>query len=261
MWSSVLGLALLSALHPVRVGLILLMISRPRPVQNLLAYWVGGLTVCVPTLLVPLMVVHFAPMFRSFAHGSASPATSSAVRHIQTGIGVVVLSIAALMTVRFVARQRAHLPTPGSKTSNLLPDSNTPIPQLLNRKQDAAMEGGSAIRRLLGRAHNAWESGSLWVAWVIGLGSVSIDGVLFVAAIIVASGAAIGTQVSAAIAYLVGMSAVVEVILVTYLATPAKTQAVLRLLHDWARAHRQQVVIAIFTVVGVSQVAQGAGIA
>jgi hypothetical protein len=30
MWSSALGLALLSALHPVRLGLILLLISRPR---------------------------------------------------------------------------------------------------------------------------------------------------------------------------------------------------------------------------------------
>lgn len=260
MWSSVLGLALLSALHPVRLGLILLLISRPRPLQNLLAYWLGSLTGCVPTLLTPLMVVHFAPIFRSFAQRSATP--SSGIRHIQIGIGVVVLSIAALMTVRFVARQRAQLTTPGSDTSNPLPDSNTPIaiPRLLSRKQDAATAGGSVVGRLLGRAHNAWESGSLWIAWVIGLGSVSIDGVLFVAAIIVASGTAIGTQVGAAIAFLVGMYGVVEVILVSYLATPTKTQAVLRLLHDWTRAHHRQLLIAIFIVVGVSQLAQGMGV-
>jgi hypothetical protein len=42
MWGSVLVLALLAALNPVRLGLALLVISRPRPVQNLLAYWVGG---------------------------------------------------------------------------------------------------------------------------------------------------------------------------------------------------------------------------
>lgn len=99
----------------------------------------------------------------------------------------------------------------------------------------------------------------MWVAWVIGLGSVSIDGVPFVAAIIVASGAAIGMQVSAAIAFLVGMYAVIKVILVTHLVWPAKIEAVLRLLHDWARAHRRHVLIAIFTVVGVSQLAQGMG--
>ncbi|WP_084707478.1 GAP family protein [Mycobacterium celatum] len=44
------------------------------------------------------------------------------------------------------------------------------------------------------------------------------------------------------------------------MATPAKTQAVLRRLHDWASAHRHQVLIAIFAVVGVSQLAQGTGI-
>jgi Sap, sulfolipid-1-addressing protein len=262
MWSSVLGLALLAALHPVPLGLTLLMISRPRPVQNLLAYWVGSLTSCVPALLVPLIVVHSTRMFRFLAQGSATPAASSTVRHIQIGIGVVALSIAALMTVRFLARRRARLAAPENNTSTLVLDSDTPIAigRLLNWKQDAATEGGSAIRRLLGRAHNAWENGSLWVAWVIGLGSVSADGVLFVAAIIVASGAAIGTQVSAAIAFLVVMYAVVEIIFVTYLAWPEKTQAVLQLLHDWARAHRRQVLIAIFAVVGVSQLTQGMGL-
>ena len=64
MWGSVLGLALMAALNPMRLGLALLMISRPRPGPNLLAYWAGGLTVCVPELLIPLVVLHFTPMFR-----------------------------------------------------------------------------------------------------------------------------------------------------------------------------------------------------
>jgi hypothetical protein len=246
MWGSVLVLGLLVMLDPVRFAVILLVISRPRPVQNLLAYWVGCLIVSVPPLLVPLMVLHFTPMFRSFAHDLATPATvaSSTVRHIQIGVGVLALSIAALMTVRFLARQRAHLPTPGANASTLVLDSNTP----------------TAISRLLGRAHNAWENGSLWVAFVIGIGSVPpAPMVLFVLATIVASGAAIGTQVSAAIMVVVEMLAVVEIILVSYLATPAKTQAVVQLLHDWVRAHRRQLLVAIFAVVGVWQVANGMG--
>jgi hypothetical protein len=259
MWGSVLVLALLMGLNPVRLGLILLVISRPRPVQNLLAYWVGGLVLSVPTLLVPLVVLHFTPWFTSFAHDLATPATvaSSTVGHIQIGMGVLALSIAALMTVRFSARQRAHLPTPGANTSTLVP---TAISRLLSRAQDAPTEGGSAIRRLLGRAHNAWENGSLWVAFVIGvvLGPAPEE-VLFVLAIIVASGAAIGTQVSAAIAFVIGMLAVVEIMLASYLATPAKTQVIVQLLHDWARAHRRQVLIAIFAVAGVAALANGMG--
>ena len=172
------------------------------------------------------------------------------------------LSIAALMIARSVTRprQRAHLPTPGT-TSTLVLDSNSPtaISQLPGRAQNAATEGESAIRRLLGRANNAWENGSLWVALVWGLCSVPVDS-LFVVAIIVASGARIGTQVGAAIAFVVGWLASVEIVLISHLATPAKTQAALRLLHDWARAHRRNLVVAIFAVVGVSGLARGMGI-
>ncbi|EUA32917.1 hypothetical protein I553_8977 [Mycobacterium xenopi 4042] len=61
------------------------------------------------------------------------------------------------------------------------------------------------------------------------------DEMLYVVAIIVASGAAIGTQVSAAVAYVVGVLAVVEITLACYLARPAQTQALVQRLHDWAR--------------------------
>ena len=110
---------------PVRLGVILLMISRPRPVPNLLAYWVGNLTGCIPTVVVPLTLLHVTPMFKSFAQDWA---TSSTGRHIQLGMGVLALSIAALMTVRSLTRprRRAQLPTPVGNTSTLVLDSNTP---------------------------------------------------------------------------------------------------------------------------------------
>lgn len=265
MWGSVLGLALLGALDPVRLGITLLLISRPRPMQNLLAYGVGSLTACIHTLVVPLTLLHVTPMFRSFTQDFATPAASCTVRHIQIGMGVLTLSIAALMTVRSLMRprQRAHLPTPVGNTSTLVLDSNTgtAISRLLGRAQDAATEGGSAIRWLLGRAHNAWENGSLWVALVIGvgLGGPPLDGLALLLAVIVASGATIGTQALAVITFVIGMLAVVEIALVSYLITPTKTQAVLRLLHDWVSDHRRQVLVAILTVVGVSLVARGMG--
>jgi hypothetical protein len=61
MWGELLGLALLVSLNPVLLGFILLVISRPRPVQNLLAFWVGCLIVNVPAYLVSLMVLHLVP--------------------------------------------------------------------------------------------------------------------------------------------------------------------------------------------------------
>jgi Sap, sulfolipid-1-addressing protein len=261
MWGSVLGLGLMAALNPLRLGLALLMISRPRPGQNLLAYWAGGLTLCVPELLIPLLILHITPMFKFARHDSPSRTTNSALAHIQLGIGAIGLSIAAVMALRFLTRHRARVPAPADAISDSASGSAgpMPMPRLLGRAKDGPEEGSSALRRLIGRAHDAWANGSLWVAWAIGLASVPVDGVLFMVAIIVASGAAMATQISAAIAFVLVMYAAVEIILVGYLATPARTQALLRLLHDWVRTYRRQILVIMFTIVGVSQLAQGMG--
>jgi hypothetical protein len=264
-WGSVGVLALILSLHPVRLGLLLLVLSRPRPVQNLLAFTVGCVIGVLPAVVVPLMLVHLIPTFTSLAQHSASPAASSTVRHIQFGAGVLALSIAALITVRSLTRrrQRAQLPAPGGTTSTLVLDSNTPtaISRLLGRAQDAPTEGASAFRRLLRRIHNAWENGSLWVAFIIGLGfgGVPPDVGLTLVAVVVASGAAIGTQVIAVIAFVVGMLALHEIVLVSYLAAPAKTQKVIGVLHDWTSTHRRKILVAMFSLIGVSMIVMGTG--
>ena len=198
------------------------------------------------------MVLHVTPTFASFTKDWANPATNSTARQIEIGMGVLALSIAALMAVRFAARQRARpranwaqLQTPGGNTSTLVLDSNTPpqsrgcwAPRRTRRRRADLQSGGCSVR-----ARNAWENGSLWVAFVIGLAmgpSLDAVGVLFVLAIIVASGAAIGMQVSAGIAFIVGVLAVEEIILVSNLVTPAKTQAALRRLQTgrWLTVER-----------------------
>jgi hypothetical protein len=263
MWSFVLGLAIVTGLDPLRVGLTLLMNSRPRPVQNLLVYWAGAMVVSVTYMLVPLIVLHVTPAFRSVARDLATPSTfaSSTVRQIQIGTGVLALSLAALMAVRFWARQRAQVASGGGTTSTLVIDSDAPTAiSPLGPAQDAPTEGGSAVRRLLGRARNAWDDGSLWVSLVLGLLAAPPPvTVLLVLTTIVATGAAIGTQVTAAIAFVGGVLVVVELSLVMHLAMPAKTQAVLRLLHDWTRTHRQKILVAMCAVIGVALVAQGVG--
>jgi hypothetical protein len=267
MWSSVVVLALPIAFDPVRLGVNLLLISRPRPAQNLLVYWVGCVLASVLLLLVPILALHFTPMFSSFVHDLDSPTTpaSANLRHAEIVMGVLALSIAALMAVRFLARQRAQLAVPAANASTLVADSDTPNPisRLLDRGrvgQDAAAEGksGSAIRRLLGRAGNAWESGSLWVALVIGFwAGPNPSLVIFALATILASGAAIGTQIGAATVFIVETLAVVEVVLLSNLVAPTQTEALLRRLHDWARSYRRQILVAMLTLVGLALVAQG----
>lgn len=251
MWGSVLGLGILAALNPVRLGLALLMISRPRPAPSLLAYWAGGLTVCVPELLIPLMVLNFSSVFGSPHHRPAGRA-GSPLGHIQIGLGGLGLAIAAAVAVRLVKRRRAPALVPAAPAA-----PGIPIPRLLSRGTDDAKGGGSAVRRVARRVRDAWDDGSSWVAWVIGLISVPIDGVLFIVAIIAASGASMTTQVGGAVAFIALMYAVVEIILVGYVVRPAKTHALLEVLHDWVRTYHLQILLVMFAVVGVSQLAEG----
>ncbi|OBI24198.1 hypothetical protein A5709_17360 [Mycobacterium sp. E1386] len=78
------------------------------------------------------------------------------------------------------------------------------------------------------------------------MGGPSPDVILTVLAIIVPSGAATSAQLGAAITFVIGMLAVVEIILVSYLITPVKTKAVLGLLHDWAVSQRRKLLVATF---------------
>jgi hypothetical protein len=252
-------LAIPIALDPVRLGLTLLLISRSRPAQNLLVYWVGCLTLGLLLLLVPILVLHFTPTFSTFAHDLANPATSasSTVHYLEIAAGVIVLSIAALMGSRFFARRRALPPARSADTSTLMVDSDplNPISRLLGRGGS-----GSAIRRPLSRADNAWESGSLWVALAIGFfAAPNPSMVIFGLTTIPTSGAAIGMQIGAAIVFVFETLALVEIILVGSLVAPIKTQALLRLLHDWARAYRRQILVAMLALVGLALVAQGMG--
>ncbi len=241
---------MLAALNPVRLGLALLMISRPRPGPNLFAYWIGCLTVCVPELLVPVLLLHFTPLLGSFAHAPAASTRSATLGHIQIGVGVLGLTIAGVLLVRSLTRQQESAA-----------DLNTQftIPRLLRRGQDDSPTNTSGFRRVLHRIHDAWDNGALWVAWMVGLVSVPIDGILIILAIIVASRAAIVTQLSASLAFILVMYAVVEMILVGYLAAPARTEAALRRLHNWVRTYRWQIMVTLLTVVGTSQLAEGFG--
>lgn len=258
-WGLLLAMAIMFAVNPVLLAIIVLMISRPQPVQNLAAYWIGSTIVSLAGLLIPLMVLHIAPSFRTFVDNMATPGNSITTRLINLSMGVLMLSIAALMVVRSL-RERSRVGAMTGDTSAQPHDSDMAhhITSPFGTPQSEAAAGGSVFRRLLYRLQKAWEDGALWVAFVFGLAGLPPPMlVIFVLTPIVASGTPIGTQVVAVILFVFGMFTVVEITLVSYLVAPTKTLAVLRPLHDWALAHRRQMLIAIFSVAGMIQVVNG----
>lgn len=164
MWSSVVVLALPIALDPVRLGVNLLLISRPKPAQNLLAYWLGCALASFVLLLVPILVLHFTPTFSSFVHDLSNPATtaSSTVLHAEILLGGLAVAVAAVLALRIVARRRAPVPAGGDDawTPPAEPDRSNPVSRLLSRPPAGEGAGtGSGLRRLLHHARSAWERG------------------------------------------------------------------------------------------------------
>lgn len=253
-------LGLLTGINPVRIGIALLVLSRPRPMQNLLVYVAGCVTACVIAVAAPLTLLHTTPAFEPVVDGFA---TSPVVRYVQIGIGLVVLLIAALLAAHSLVRrrQRAGVAPPGhgAPTVVMSPPVPSPISRLIGGSPDMSADDESLIRRLVRRMHHAWKSGSLWVSFVIGIafGGVEPDAGLFLLAFILTSGAGLGAQILAGIAFIVGILVVVELTLVSYLVAPTKTQSALQRLHDWALSHRRAILIAMCLIGGVALIARG----
>lgn len=275
MWGSLLVLALLTTVNPVRLAIILLVLCRPRPISSLLAYWSGCVIVGLATVLVPLLVLHSIPTSASFVKQFSDPTDNPAAQQIAVGTGLVLILVAAFIALRSATRQRANLSTGNSHRRRSMPDragsaepatrerdSNIPsaVSQLVDPAPGTASDGSSVVARLFARVRSAWQNGSPWPAFVVGVIVIPpLDGLLLVLALIVTSGASLEVQVIAAVAYIIGMLTVEEIILVSHLAAPAKTEAALRRLHDWTVAHTQKIFVAFLAVVGISMVARGMG--
>jgi Sap, sulfolipid-1-addressing protein len=240
MWSAVLALSLIAAIDPIRIGIVVLLISRPQPMVSLLAFWLGGMAAGTAAALV--LVIYLRDLTLSVMRTLLSAIGSPAAAHVRLAIGVLVLLIAGLIAARFRVRQHVPVRRTGEEGSVLVLERDT-------RNGSSRL----SIRRQL-------EGGSLAVAFVAGVGWATPP-VEYLAAIIaiLASGAAATAQVSAALMFTLVAFAVAEIPLVSYLAMPEKTVAVVQRLHDWIRARRQAILAVFVCTFGVLLVASGMG--
>ncbi len=226
-WAAVLVMALAAMVDPLRIGVTVLVISRPRPVLQLLAFWLGSLAMGLAVGLSALFLLR--GLVLKLMQEVPGAGDGSTVALVQIGVGVLALLIAALIAMGFPRRTLARQP------------KNT------------------APSRFTARAGDALRGGSLWVAFLAGVAlATPLQYVAALAAILV-SDADAATQIGALIVYHLVVLAFAEIPLVSSLIAPAKTYSVMLRLHDWVIVRRRQLIAVIIAVVAIFLVINGVG--
>jgi hypothetical protein len=238
MLATVLVMALGAATDPLRMGLVCLLMSRPRPVPNLVAFWLGGMTGGIGAAMVVLLVV------RDFALVVMQNMTSTVGGFVSGRTEITIGVLVLLAAVHVTTRQRKPVPVGGG---------DAPAPALQPSTPTVFSWLSARSRRML-------MGDFIWPAYLAGLGSVTppVESVV-VFAMIMTSGAAIGFQVGAFVAWTVVVLTIVEIPLVSYLVTPDTTQAMMLRLQNWIQAHRRQIFVTMLAVSGVVLVVKGIG--
>ncbi|OBB13686.1 hypothetical protein A5662_00575 [Mycobacteriaceae bacterium 1482268.1] len=186
MWITLLAMAVAVSLEPFRIGMAALMINRPRPPLQLLAFLAGGFTMGITVGLIALFILR--------------PAAGSAhftLPTVQIVVGAVLL-LNAVVVATGVLRKRGEA---------------------------SAGFASGRFEPLATRARQLLNGRSLWTAGVAGLGIAlpSVD-YLAVLALIVASRAAPSVQVGALLLFNVVAFGFVEIPLISYLVAPDRGQ-------------------------------------
>lgn len=217
-------MAIAVSLEPFRIGMTVLMLNRPRPLLQLLAFLAGGFAMGLTVGTTVLFV------FRRVLLGS----TYFTLPRVQMLIGTLALVAAAGLAAKIVTDRRRG-------TRHVPADDDSAGPAWL----------ATRTRRLLnGR--------SLWVAAVTGLG-IALPSVDYLAAlaVILASGAPVMTQLGALLMFNAVAFSLVEIPMLAYLLAPTATRIALTALQDWIRSRRRIEVAALLAAVGLVLVAVG----
>lgn len=236
MWTTVLVMAIAVSFEPIRIGLTVMMLNRPRPMLQLLAFLCGGFTMGVGVGLVVLFILRHR----------LSAATNFTVPKVQIVIGLLALLAAAVVATNISARRFQRGPLAGAA---VVGDAGAVVVE---------PTPPSAVEKLFTRARHPLQGSSLWVAGVVGSG-IALPSIDYMAAlaVILASGAAPAAQTGALLTFNVVAFALVEIPLIGYLAAPDKTRAAMAALHGWIRSRRRRDAAALLAAAGCFVLALG----
>lgn len=217
-------MALAVSLEPFRIGMTVLMLNRPKPLLQLLAFVAGGFAMGLTVGATVLFLLRRV-LLRS---------TYFTLPRVQILIGALALAAAAGLAAKIAADRRR-----GSR--GVPPDRDRAGPAWLTTR----------LRRLL-------DGRSLWVAAAAGLG-IALPSVDYLAAlaVILASGAPVMAQLGALLMFNVIAFSLVEIPLVAYLLAPTATRAAMTALQDWIRSRRRIEVATLLVAVGLVLLAAG----
>lgn len=238
-------------IDPMRVGIAAVLMSRRQAMRTLLAFWVGGIVAGIIVGVAVLVLLHDVALKVIEAGAALINQVRSAVvilegEQLRVTIGVLALVALTVMLARDRARLAAPVPVPvsvgGGDTADVVP----------------APPKQTALAALGSRVHGMLDSGFIWPAFVVGLMSTfpPIEGPM-VLTVIMGSRATAGAQFSAFLLFTVLVLVFVEVPLLSFLAAPQKTEALMMRMNTWIIAHRRQIFETLLAVMGIASLVQG----
>ncbi|MCV7201819.1 hypothetical protein B7435_00845 [Mycolicibacterium peregrinum] len=230
MWSTVLVMAVVAAVDPLRIGVVAFMLSRSRPVRLLLPFFLFAFTANVAVGAAVVFV------FKNVTGDGSSNMPPG----VEIGIGVVALMISVLSITgvleRLVTSVRERRTAPGAASADSVPGLSK-----LPDGMQAALRGEAP-----------------WAAGLLGL----INGFptpYYLAAMAAAltSGAAVTEQMAAMVVFnLVGFLAAI-IPIISFWVAPAATRSGVERIYEWMGIHHRLVVAVIAGAVGVYFLATG----
>jgi Sap, sulfolipid-1-addressing protein len=233
-WTYVMCLGFGVLVDPARIGIAAILTSRRQALRTLVAFWLGGIIAGIAFGIAVLVLLRDIALVAIQTANATLNDIKSAVVIFEGGRFQITVGLIALFSLAtMLARDRARVTAPvlvavgGGQTLDV---------GVQPRKQ-------TIVTRLAARTQSMVECGSVWPAFVAGIGAAvpPIEGPMALT-VIMASNTTIGTQFSAFMLYMLLVLIFVEVPLVSCLVAPQKTQTVTLYMNNWLRTHRRQVI-------------------
>lgn len=241
MWTTVLVLALAVNFEPNRIGLIPLLLARPRPLAQLLAFLAGSLTVALTFGLLILFVFQRNPFGANVSDAGKA----------QIAVGAFALALATGLAAQWIrTRRNAGKPAAPAEPLSVTGQAGAATHRPTLARRAAGLS--ESVRGLLRRGQ------APWFAALVG-GTLSLPSIDYLALLIIiaTSTAAPLEQAAALVVFLLIGSSVVMAPLVGYLIAPARTLELLGRFGAWSRSRSLIEYAALLAVIGVLLIAVG----